>query len=277
MPDLLVYCNDNESIFQLEQLGKEHGFRVKSTVTFKTALDWLNLRSFDVACVNAEVDIAEQQTIAGLLWENSLETPFVVFDLNKESKIDVRGIRLFGADLAFGEGAAQKLGVILADAKDSIATKYSDFQVMVVEDLDSPRDIICLYVEKMGFPNVVGFRSGKEALVELKAKPKSYSCVITDMRMPEVTGEELIRRVRANALLQHIPIIVLTAYGTVDALTDCLKAGASGFLVKPPKKQGLMRELARAMRIVKSKRDPRLAHPDEADDIREILLKRGIG
>jgi FixJ family two-component response regulator len=66
---------------------------------------------------------------------------------------------------------------------------------MVVDDLDSPRDIICSFVETMGFSQVQGCRSAKEALSLLTAEPERYFCIITDMRMPDVSGEQLIDRI----------------------------------------------------------------------------------
>jgi FixJ family two-component response regulator len=73
-----------------------------------------------------------------------------------------------------------------------------------------------------------------------------------------------------------LPVIVLTAHGTVDALVDCLKAGASGFLVKPPAAKDLQHELGRAKRIAEHQLSPRLATDNEADSIRQILEDRDL-
>ena len=123
--------------------------------------------------------------------------------------------------------------------------------------------------------SVAGKRSAKEALAELENSPGEYSCIVTDIRMPVIDGHALIDLVRKNPKLEHIPIIALTAYGTVDCLIECLKAGASGFLVKPPKKDDLARELGRAYRIVRHHASPRLASTDEVELIRNILIERG--
>jgi FixJ family two-component response regulator len=128
----------------------------------------------------------------------------------------------------------------------------------------------------MGFDYVEGKRSVKEAIAALEGEPEKFSCIVTDIRMPEVSGQKLIEFVRNHEKLKHIPIIALTAYGTVDILVECLKAGASGFLVKPPRKPDLSRELGRALRITTRGACPRLASHDEAEVLREILIDRGM-
>lgn len=145
------------------------------------------------------------------------------------------------------------------------------FPILVVEDLDSPRDIICIFLESLGFSDVVGSRSASEGLKLLEADPNRFSCVVTDIRMPHISGKEMIEIIRSHDRLRHLPIIVLTAYGTVDTLVECLQAGASGFLVKPPKKNDMLRELSRAVRIKHGKLNPRLASHDEAEYIRNYL------
>lgn len=271
MPDLLLYSLDNESLFELEAAAKTAGFRVKTAIDYSSALDWLKLRAFDVLCISAAASLEEQQSLAGLLWKRELDAPFIVYDPEVKNENHLKRARLFGAELALGTNYIEKVSTVLKKAISATELKHRDFKVMVVEDLDSPRDIICLYVEKLGFSSVNGFRCVKDALSALRSGEEPYACIITDIRMPQVTGEELIKEVRADEKLKHLPIIVLTAYGTLDALTDCLKAGASGFLVKPPKKEQLMHELSRAMRIMKNNLDPRLAQPEEAKLIRDLI------
>jgi len=88
-------------------------------------------------------------------------------------------------------------------------------------------------------------------------------------------GWELIEKVRNEATLKHVPIIALTAYGTADNLMKCLQAGASGFLVKPPSKAQLSRELSRAKRIILNAENPRLVQPEDVDVMRDVLAEKG--
>jgi FixJ family two-component response regulator len=145
-----------------------------------------------------------------------------------------------------------------------------------VEDLESPRDIICVYLESLGFNDVSGVASAGEALALLEENPTKFSCVVTDIRMPQVSGAELIKKLRSDKRFSSLPIVVLTAYGTVDCLLDCLRNGASGFLVKPPKKSDMIREMGRAIRIRESGRHARLASAEEVEYVHDLLEKRGL-
>lgn len=280
MPDLLIVSRDSEKTFQLEELALKHGFRSKSSLELKTALDWLNLRSFQVVLIDHAVAIKDQQKVAGLLWEKNPLALFIVYDLESGTKRPHREARLFGADVACGEKALEQIGKLLISALEQAKSNKQlcadDFRVMVVEDLDSPRDIISMYVESLGFPLVSGFSSAKSAIAELEANPTAYSCILTDIRMPEMSGKDLITAVRQDTKLAHLPVIVLTAYGTVDCLLDCLVAGATGFLIKPPKKKDLAWELQRAMRVLAHGHNPRLSSPEEAEEMRNLLMDRGF-
>lgn len=56
----------------------------------------------------------------------------------------------------------------------------------------------------------------------------------------------------------------------------CRKHGVSGFLIKPPKKADLLRGLARARRINRQGIEPRLAKPDEVEELRDLLAEKGL-
>lgn len=276
MPDLLLLSLDTKSFFALEALGTAHGYRVKSTTEASSARDWMRLRPFSIVLVDSKVPPDVQHELAGILWKNSPLSPFIVFDLDHISEEAAREVLLFGADAAFGPDALDIIAAKLKRSAQQPQSAEQELKILVVEDLDSPRDIICFYLESLGLGAVSGVRSGREAMAALESDPKGYSCVITDIRMPELNGKELIELIRGHEKLRHIPVVALTAYGTVDTLVECLKAGASGFLVKPPKRDDLTRELARALRIIGEGSSPRLANSQEAELLRDLLIEKGF-
>src|SRR5690606_17810175 len=138
-----------------------------------------------------------------------------------------------------------------------------------------PREIVCYLLESLGFHTLTAVASAEEALALLQSSGERFSCVITDIRMPRIDGSELVRQVRRDPRLQHLPVIALTAHATSDTLVGCLRAGVSGFVVKPPRKEQLERELARARRIALGRQSPRLATHGEADFIEHTLLGEG--
>jgi DNA-binding NtrC family response regulator len=107
--------------------------------------------------------------------------------------------------------------------------------------------------------------NGREALEALARR--SYALVLTDGRMPGMTGQELLEQVRA--LYPETAVILLTAYGTVEDAVAAMKAGAADYLTKPLKSPEELRlrvarvleqeALARRVRVLeeKDRRDPR--------------------
>lgn len=276
MPDLLLLSSIASDIDRIEKACVAQGFRVKSTADAKIATEWIELREFAAAIVDLATPIETQQKLADVLWKKDPLAPFIAYDLSPTGRAGAQEMKLYGAQIVRGDNALSAVEQILGSLKIEQDLRNQEFGVMVVEDLDSPRDIICFYLESMGFSKVTGFPSAKQALDALAADPKQFSCIITDIRMPEVSGDKLIEMLRADARYKHLPIIVLTAHGTTDCLIECLKAGASGFLVKPPKKADLTRELRRAQRLSASGSEPRLAKPDEVELIRQLIVDQGL-
>jgi two-component system, chemotaxis family, chemotaxis protein CheY len=276
MPDLLIIPRDTDAYFELEKLGKIEGYRVKVIQEFESACDWLKLRPFDVLLVDSQIKLSQQQILADLLWGKNQVAAFVSYSFETRSLSETTQARLFGAEDVSGEQALTKIAEILRRSAATNAIQNDNFPILVVEDLDSPRDIICVYLESLGFSDVTGVSSAKEALDLLQSDPTKFSCIVTDIRMPQMTGAEMIKKIRSDQRFLTLPIVVLTAHGTVDCLIDCLKNGASGFLVKPPKKPDMVRELGRARRIHASGRNARLASPDEAEYVQELLEQKGL-
>lgn len=276
MPDILLLASDTKTFFGVDGIAKELGVRVKSSVDPKTAAEWLSLKDFDCVIVGAGFDIQVHRDLTIATWKRRPLAHYLVIDPDDEHIGLAQELHLIGAEYVHGSGFDKALREHIGRLQPAAQSTLAATRILVVEDLDSPRDIICFYIENLGLGEVKGVASAKAALAELEQNAASFACIITDIRMPGVSGKELIETVRMHKNLQHLPIIVLTAYGTVDTLVDCLKAGASGFLVKPPKKEDLVREMGRALRINDAKQNPRLASQNEAEKLRDLLLAKGF-
>ncbi|NLF24216.1 MAG: response regulator [Deltaproteobacteria bacterium] len=275
MPDLLILCPDTDLLLQLEPLGRQLSFRVKSTTEQQVAESWLELRKFDLALMHTSIPLPVQERLADLLWKRNLAARLLLVGFEPDDP-RAPAARLFGAEVVRGQDLISELTQILQAFKPQPRVNEKQHHILVVEDLDSPRDIICILIESMGYVHVHGRGSAAEALATLEEEPQKYTCVITDIRMPEMNGVELIRKVRATQSMSHIPVVVLTAFGTSDWLIECLKAGASGFLIKPPRKDDLARELGRPTRIFSHGLDPRLVKEDDLEALQRILEERGF-
>jgi two-component system response regulator FixJ len=100
--------------------------------------------------------------------------------------------------------------------------------VYVIDDDEAVRESVALLLEARALL-VQTFASGREFLA---AAPSLVpGCVLTDMRMPEMDGLELLRRLRERHL--NLPVIVITAHGEVSIAVQALRAGAADFIEKP--------------------------------------------
>ena len=100
--------------------------------------------------------------------------------------------------------------------------------VHVVDDDEAVRDSLSLLLEAAG----LSVRTYDSATAFLKALPNlAAGCVLTDVRMPELDGLELQRRL--TELCIRLPVIVMSGHGDVPIAVEAVKAGAADFLEKP--------------------------------------------
>ena len=100
--------------------------------------------------------------------------------------------------------------------------------VYVIDDDDAVRESL-EFLLKTAKVKVQGFDSAKTFL-EILPQVKS-GCIVTDIRMPEITGIDLLRRVKELDL--DIPVIVVTGHGDIALAVEAMKVGAVDFLEKP--------------------------------------------
>src|SRR5688572_356208 len=114
--------------------------------------------------------------------------------------------------------------------------------VLIVDDKDLLRDSVGATLQRAGF-TVVTASDGTSALESItKRRP---DCVVTDLKMPGMTGLELIERVRQ--IDDELPIVMMTAYGAVDTAVQAIKAGAFDYITKPFEGDELIVSVKRAI------------------------------
>lgn len=111
----------------------------------------------------------------------------------------------------------------------------SDATILIAEDDWDLRDALADTLELAGF-DVVAVSSGEQALQELGAQ--HIDLLVSDVNMDEMDGHQLLRRVRAGFPL--VPVLLITAYGSISQSVDAMRSGASDYLVKPFKPQQLV-------------------------------------
>jgi two-component system chemotaxis response regulator CheY len=107
----------------------------------------------------------------------------------------------------------------------------ANMKFLVVDDFSTMRRIIRNLLKELGFSNIHEAEDGKEALSKLRSE--SFDFVVSDWNMPNMTGIELLRAIRADAALKHLPVLMVTAEAKRENIIEAAQAGANGYVVKP--------------------------------------------
>ena len=100
--------------------------------------------------------------------------------------------------------------------------------VHVIDDDDAVRDSLAFLLKSAR----IDVRTYESATAFLSAVPQiSGGCIVTDVRMPEISGVDLLRRLRERKVA--IPVIVITGHGDVQLAVEAMKIGAADFIEKP--------------------------------------------
>ncbi|MGC3965656.1 MAG: chemotaxis response regulator CheY [Rhodocyclaceae bacterium] len=102
---------------------------------------------------------------------------------------------------------------------------------LVVDDFSTMRRIVRNLLKELGYTNVDEAEDGVVAMQKLAAGGIDF--VVTDWNMPNMTGIELLRAIRANAQMAHLPVLMITAEAKKENIIEAAQAGASGYIVKP--------------------------------------------
>jgi len=104
----------------------------------------------------------------------------------------------------------------------------SQSKVLIVEDDAALRDALCATAELAGFA-VDTAENGIQAMQ--LAEDRDYSLVVSDVQMSGMDGHTLLQELKAG--VPELPVVLMTAYGTIEKAVDAMRAGAADYLVKP--------------------------------------------
>jgi DNA-binding NtrC family response regulator len=115
-------------------------------------------------------------------------------------------------------------------------------KILVVDDDASFRRVLEYQLKEAGY-SVACAADGKKALDLFSENP--FHAVLTDLDMPELSGNELLRQIKRQS--PDTPVIVITAFATIDSAVDAMKAGAFHYLTKPLNRDALLHTLKNAL------------------------------
>ncbi|GLP94956.1 chemotaxis response regulator CheY [Paraferrimonas sedimenticola] len=106
-----------------------------------------------------------------------------------------------------------------------------NMKVLVVDDFATMRRIIKNLLKDLGFTNIHEADDGQTALPMLR--DGSFEFVVTDWNMPGMQGIDLLKAIRSDDSLKHLPVLMVTAEAKRDQIITAAQAGVNGYIVKP--------------------------------------------
>ena len=106
-----------------------------------------------------------------------------------------------------------------------------NMKILIVDDFSTMRRIIRNILKQLEFINVEEAEDGSVALEKLK--DADYDLLITDWNMPNMTGLDLLKEVRANEKLKDLKVLLVTAVAEKENIIQAAQAGANEYVVKP--------------------------------------------
>jgi two-component system, chemotaxis family, chemotaxis protein CheY len=106
-----------------------------------------------------------------------------------------------------------------------------NMKILTVDDFSTMRRIIRNILRQLGYSNITEADDGTAAFEVLQTQDIDF--VISDWNMPNMTGLELLKAIRADDKLHKLPVLMVTAEALKDNVVEAVKAGVNGYIVKP--------------------------------------------
>src|SRR4030043_639131 len=106
-----------------------------------------------------------------------------------------------------------------------------NMKVLVVDDFATMRKIVRNILKQIGFTNIVEADDGAAAMSIIKSDKIDF--VVTDWNMPNMSGLDLLKNIRAEEKAKDTPVLIETAEGLAENGVDAVKSGVDNYIVKP--------------------------------------------
>ncbi|MBT2115971.1 chemotaxis response regulator CheY [Dyella sp. LX-66] len=108
-----------------------------------------------------------------------------------------------------------------------------NMKILVVDDFSTMRRIVRNLLVELGFTNALIQEADDGVNAMAVLKQQSFDMVVTDWNMPNMTGIDLLRAIRAEPALKGLPVLMVTAENNRDQIIAAAQAGVNGYIVKP--------------------------------------------
>jgi len=113
-----------------------------------------------------------------------------------------------------------------------MAMPPTDISILCVDDFPTMRKIVKTVLKQLGYQNIQEAEDGVQGLAILRRDP-GIQFVVSDWNMPNMTGIELLKEVRKDPKLKHLPFLMVTAEADKENIVEAVKSGVSNYIVKP--------------------------------------------
>lgn len=127
-------------------------------------------------------------------------------------------------------------------------------KILIVDDEPDMLKLLSMILREKTPYEITTTNNPVEA-VEL-AKKGEFDLVITDLKMPGLDGLQLLEEVKKRD--EDIPVIIITAYGTIDAATEAIEKGGFDFITKPFKKEQILFTIEKALKWLRVQRENKM-------------------
>ncbi len=121
----------------------------------------------------------------------------------------------------------------------------TQLKFLVVDDFSTMRRIVRGLLKEMGCNDVTEAEDGAAALQLLKVQ--RFDFVVSDINMPNMNGFELLKAIKAEETLRHLPVLMVTAEARKEDIVLAAQSGAAGYIVKPFSKATLEEKVQRIL------------------------------
>ncbi|MFN9742753.1 MAG: sigma-54-dependent transcriptional regulator, partial [Acidobacteriota bacterium] len=125
-------------------------------------------------------------------------------------------------------------------------------RILIAEDDPDLRDLLQDELEDAGYDTSICI-NGQKALEQIEKTNEQIDLLLTDIRMPGLSGDELLEKIRE--LRPEVPVIIITAFGSVEQAVELVKAGAFQYLTKPFDTDDLLQTVNNALEKTISQRE----------------------
>jgi two-component system, chemotaxis family, chemotaxis protein CheY len=126
-------------------------------------------------------------------------------------------------------------------------------KVLIVDDMLTMRKIVSKVLKEIGFSDITEACDGKDAWQKVITAPEPFGLIISDWNMPNMTGLDFLKQVRADQKFSKTPFLLVTAEAEQHQVAEAIKSGVDQYVIKPFSQDNLKTKLEMAHKKVSAR------------------------